>query len=146
MEPAGRCRPGHGPAGRFGPNRRNRFGVDLAFDPATLRPFPLAAAHVRAYVGQASIQGGIGFALLGDAAHRIHPLAGMGLNLGISDVGACLDTLVQARRLGTDLATLPALRPYERARRAENESLIFATDALSRLFGASQGLRGYWAV
>lgn len=108
------------------------LGLEIEFDPKTLSTFPLTAAHARTYVGP-------GFAVLGDAAHRVHPLAGVGLNLGLGDVGALLDALVQARRTGTDLTTLPALMPYEKARRAENESLIFATDALARLFGQSWG-------
>ena len=112
------------------------LGLELEFQAQDLYAFPLNAAHARAYVGASK---GRAYALLGDAAHRVHPLAGVGLNLGLSDVGALLDALVQARRTGTDLTTLPALSPYERARRAENEALIATIDGLARLFGQDWG-------
>jgi 2-octaprenyl-6-methoxyphenol hydroxylase len=57
------------------------------------------------------------FALLGDAAHGIHPIAGQGLNLGFRDAAALAETLVDAHRLGLDIGALDVLRRYERWRR-----------------------------
>ena len=73
-------------------------------------------------------------ALVGDAAHGIHPIAGQGLNLGLRDVAALAETLVDARRLGLDLGAADVLARYERWRRFDNLMLIAATDGLNRLF------------
>ena len=73
-------------------------------------------------------------ALVGDAAHGIHPIAGQGLNLGLRDVAALAETVVDARRLGLDLGGAEVLARYERWRRADSLLLIAATDGLNRLF------------
>jgi len=73
-------------------------------------------------------------ALLGDAAHRIHPIAGQGLNLGLRDVAALAEAIVEARRLGLDPGDASVLRRYERWRRLDNLMLIAVTDGLNRLF------------
>jgi 2-octaprenyl-6-methoxyphenol hydroxylase len=73
-------------------------------------------------------------ALVGDAAHVIHPIAGQGLNLGIRDVAALAELVVDARRLGLDIADAGALERYERWRRFDNLMLAAVTDGLNRLF------------
>lgn len=72
--------------------------------------------------------------LLGDAAHGIHPIAGQGLNLGLRDVAALIDILVDAKRYGLDLAHSAGLERYQRWRRADNLLMAGMTDVLNRLF------------
>ena len=74
------------------------------------------------------------FALLGDAARTIHPLAGQGLNLGLRDAAALADVVVEPLSLGLDPADPRALSAYERARRFDAVLMAGATDALNRLF------------
>jgi len=78
-------------------------------------------------------------ALVGDAAHGIHPLAGQGLNLGLRDVAALADVVVDTHRLGLDIGSLVALERYERWRRFDNVSLAMACDGLNRLFSNDIG-------
>ncbi|MFI4934590.1 MAG: UbiH/UbiF/VisC/COQ6 family ubiquinone biosynthesis hydroxylase [Caulobacterales bacterium] len=73
-------------------------------------------------------------ALLGDAAHVIHPIAGQGLNLGLKDVAALAQVLVEAVRLGEDIGAVSVLERYARWRRLDNVALAIATDAFNRLF------------
>ncbi len=74
------------------------------------------------------------FALLGDAARTIHPLAGQGLNLGLRDAAALSDGLAEALNLGLDPASPDVLKAYERARRFDAVLMAGATDGLNRLF------------
>ncbi|MGH6889342.1 MAG: FAD-dependent monooxygenase [Rhizomicrobium sp.] len=74
------------------------------------------------------------FALLGDAAHGIHPIAGQGLNLGFKDVAALAEVVLDAARLGLDIGAANVLARYERWRRFDSFALAAATDALNRLF------------
>jgi 2-octaprenyl-6-methoxyphenol hydroxylase len=74
------------------------------------------------------------FALAGDSAHAIHPIAGQGLNLGLKDVAALAETLLDAARLGRDIGALDVLKRYERWRRFDSVTLAAGTDALNRLF------------
>jgi 2-octaprenyl-6-methoxyphenol hydroxylase len=74
------------------------------------------------------------FALLGDAAHGIHPIAGQGLNLGFRDAAALAETLVDAFRLGLDIGAVDVLRRYERWRRFDIWQMGLTTDLLNRLF------------
>jgi 2-octaprenyl-6-methoxyphenol hydroxylase len=74
------------------------------------------------------------FALLGDAAHGIHPIAGQGLNLGFRDAAALAETIVDAHRLGLDIGSLEVLRRYEIWRRYDTWQMGVMTDALNRLF------------
>jgi 2-octaprenyl-6-methoxyphenol hydroxylase len=74
------------------------------------------------------------FALAGDAAHSIHPIAGQGLNLGFKDVAALAETIVETARLGLDVGSLAALERYERWRRADTLAMGLFTDTLNRLF------------
>ena len=73
-------------------------------------------------------------ALVGDAAHAIHPIAGQGLNMGIRDVAALAELVVDARRLGRDIGEPDILADYERWRRSDNMTLAVTTDLLTRLF------------
>jgi 2-octaprenyl-6-methoxyphenol hydroxylase len=72
--------------------------------------------------------------LAGDAAHGIHPIAGQGVNLGYRDVAALIEIIVDAKRLGLDLAHPNGLERYERWRRADNLLMAGACDVLNRLF------------
>ncbi len=73
-------------------------------------------------------------ALAGDAAHGIHPIAGQGLNIGLRDVAALAEVLVEAARIGEDIGALNVLERYQRWRRFDSTSLALGMDALNRLF------------
>jgi 2-polyprenylphenol 6-hydroxylase len=90
--------------------------------------FPLALWHAREYVKPR-------VALVGDAAHTIHPLAGQGVNLGFLDAASLAEVLGDAAESGDDPAGTRALRRYARWRRAENALLLGTTDTINRLFG-----------
>jgi len=89
--------------------------------------YPLAFHHAREYVTDR-------LALAGDAAHTIHPIAGQGLNLGLRDVAALAEVLVDAHRLGLDIGVATVLERYQTWRRFDNVSLAAVTDILNRLF------------
>jgi len=74
-------------------------------------------------------------ALVGDAAHAIHPIAGQGLNLGFRDVAALAEVLVEGARLGLDLGDKQLLDRYQRWRSLDSLSVAFATDSLTRIYG-----------
>ena len=74
-------------------------------------------------------------ALVGDAAHGMHPIAGQGLNLGIRDVGALVDVLAEGQRLGLDPGDAQMLAKYEKWRAMDSLMVMGATDTLTRLFG-----------
>ncbi|WP_417579083.1 FAD-dependent monooxygenase [Pelagibacterium sp.] len=93
----------------------------------TVQSFPLSLVLARRLAAPR-------LALIGDAAHVIHPLAGQGLNLGLRDVAVLAETLVDAVRLGEDLGSITVLERYERRRRADTASMALATDGLNRLF------------
>ena len=90
---------------------------------------PLRQRHARRYVMP-------GLALIGDAAHSIHPLAGQGVNLGLLDVAELTDVLGAALRRGEDIASLPVLQRYERRRMGANLSMMAAMEGFERLFHA----------
>jgi 2-octaprenyl-6-methoxyphenol hydroxylase len=73
-------------------------------------------------------------ALLGDAAHGIHPIAGQGLNLGLKDVAALSEVLIEAARLGEDLGSSLVLERYAKWRRFDNVSTTAIMDGFVRLF------------
>jgi 2-octaprenyl-6-methoxyphenol hydroxylase len=79
-------------------------------------------------------------ALIGDAAHAIHPIAGQGLNLGFRDVAALAQVLVEGGRLGLDLGDKQLLDRYERWRSLDALSVAFATDTLTRIYGIRGGM------
>jgi len=89
---------------------------------------PLAMWHSREYVRPR-------LALVGDAAHTIHPLAGQGVNLGFLDAACLVEVLGDAVEAGADPFGRRELRRYERWRRSENALMLGATDTLNRLFG-----------
>jgi 2-octaprenyl-6-methoxyphenol hydroxylase len=86
--------------------------------------------HARSYAA-------LRLALVGDAAHVIHPIAGQGLNLGLRDVAALAELVVDARRLGLDIGNPELLARYQRWRRFDNTLLAAVTDGLNRLFSNS---------
>ncbi len=108
-------------------NRRigDRLGRARIIGPR--QSFPLALTLAENYVAHR-------LALIGDAAHAIHPIAGQGLNLGIRDAAALAEVIVDARRLGLDFGMKTALLDYERWRRFDNTCLAAATDLLNRVF------------
>jgi 2-octaprenyl-6-methoxyphenol hydroxylase len=73
-------------------------------------------------------------ALIGDAAHVIHPIAGQGLNMGLRDVAALAEAVVDAARLGLDPGDATVLSRYERWRRFDTMTMSISTDLLNRLF------------
>lgn len=89
--------------------------------------YPLGAMHAHRYFDTR-------IALVGDAAHTIHPIAGQGLNLGLRDGIALSGLLIEAARHGADLGAPDLLRRYQRLRRPDNLMMLAATDALDRLF------------
>ncbi|HEX5056513.1 MAG TPA: UbiH/UbiF/VisC/COQ6 family ubiquinone biosynthesis hydroxylase [Gammaproteobacteria bacterium] len=91
--------------------------------------FPLQFMHARRLIGNR-------IALVGDAAHVVHPLAGQGVNMGILDVAELAHCLEQARGNSSDPGGIKTLRRYERARRTENWMLGLSLDAIKRLFAA----------
>lgn len=90
--------------------------------------YPLRLQHANRYIKP-------GLALVGDAAHVIHPLAGQGVNLGLLDMAELVDVLVQAREKQRPLGMEQTLRLYERARKGENIAMQAAMDLIKRLFG-----------
>lgn len=109
-----------------------RFGAHLgAVAVRGLRwSYPLSVLHAHRYTGTR-------LALAGDAAHGIHPIAGQGLNLGFRDAGELARIVIAAHLGRRDPGAAETLRAYERARRGPNLAMLFATDALDRLFSTN---------
>lgn len=78
-------------------------------------------------------------AVAGDAAHGVHPIAGQGLNMGLRDVAALTEVLVEAIRRGEDIGGLDVLRRYERWRRFDTAVMTLGMDGLNRLFSTGSG-------
>jgi 2-octaprenyl-6-methoxyphenol hydroxylase len=106
-----------------------RFGLHLGEIKALDRPraFPLGYFVARAFIGER-------LALVGDAAHVIHPIAGQGLNMGLKDIAALAEVIVDAARLGIDLGQADVLERYQRWRRFDTMAMGLATNSLNLLF------------
>lgn len=89
--------------------------------------YPLSFSHALCYAGNR-------VALIGDAAHGIHPIAGQGLNLGFGDVDVLLTHLIETRQLGLDVGDAMMLQNYDRTRRAQATQMTLATDGINKLF------------
>ncbi len=92
--------------------------------------FPVQLIHCQDYVRSR-------LALIGDAAHRCHPVAGQGLNLGIRDAAALAQVLWEAQQRGEDIGDLRILKRYQRWRQIENLTILGFTDFLDRIFSNS---------
>jgi 2-octaprenyl-6-methoxyphenol hydroxylase len=106
-----------------------RFGLHLG-DVKVLdkpRAFPLGYFVARSFISER-------LALVGDAAHVIHPIAGQGLNMGLKDVAALAEVIVDAARLGIDPGQADVLERYQRWRRFDTMAMGFATNSLNFLF------------
>ena len=98
-----------------------------------LRPDgPRAAVALRAHHAKTYVEPGL--ALIGDAAHAIHPLAGQGVNLGLRDVAALRDSVREAKRLGRDFDAPHRLQRWARARRSDNVVSTLAFEAINRTY------------
>ncbi|MCW9089248.1 MAG: UbiH/UbiF/VisC/COQ6 family ubiquinone biosynthesis hydroxylase, partial [Gammaproteobacteria bacterium] len=95
--------------------------------------FPLLLRHANRYCDERLV-------LVGNAAHAIHPLAGQGLNLGITDAATLAEVLLQARERKQDIGDLAVLRRYERWRKADNLAVMAAMDSFKRLFSNNNGI------
>ncbi|HHM04620.1 MAG TPA: 2-octaprenyl-3-methyl-6-methoxy-1,4-benzoquinol hydroxylase [Gammaproteobacteria bacterium] len=104
----------------------HRLGAVLGCGPRA--SFPLRLQHAINYVQP-------GLALVGDAAHTVHPLAGQGVNLGLLDAAALAEVLLDAQTAGRDVAALSVLRRYERWRKGHNLLMMYSMDGFKRLFG-----------
>jgi len=106
-----------------------RFGLHLGEISARgpRRAHPLGLSVARAFVAER-------LALVGDAAHVIHPIAGQGLNLGLRDVAALAQCIADTARLGLDPGSAETLERYQRWRRFDTMAMGVATDSLNRLF------------
>lgn len=122
------------PVEDFKAELERRFGLKLGEIEVLSKPkaFPLGFTVARKFVADR-------FALLGDAAHVIHPIAGQGLNMGIRDAAALAECITDAARLGLDPGAPETLSRYERWRRFDTLGMSFATDGLNRLFSNNSG-------
>jgi 2-octaprenyl-6-methoxyphenol hydroxylase len=106
-----------------------RFGLHLGEVKALDRPraFPLSYFVARSFIAER-------LALVGDAAHVIHPIAGQGLNMGLKDVAALAEVVVDAARFGMDFGQADVLERYQRWRRFDTMAMGVATNSLNVLF------------
>ena len=126
------------PADAFHAELEQRFGLHLGELTVLDQPrsFPLGYFVARSFIAER-------LALVGDAAHVIHPIAGQGLNLGLKDVAALAEVIVDAARLGIDPGQADVLERYQRWRRFDTMTMGVATNALNVLFSNDIGpLRG----
>jgi len=114
---------------QFHAELEKRFGLHLGDLAVAGRKgsFPLGLSVARSFVAER-------LALVGDAAHMIHPIAGQGLNLGLRDIAALAEAIVDAARLGLDPGGADVLDRYQRWRRFDTMTMGLATDGINRLF------------
>ncbi len=112
-----------------------RFGLHLGEITALDKPraFPLQYFVARSFIGER-------LALVGDAAHVIHPIAGQGLNMGLKDIAALAEVIVDAARLGIDPGQADVLERYQRWRRFDTMAMGLATNSLNLLFSNESSL------
>ncbi len=117
------------PDDQFKTELETRFGLHLGELTALDKPraFPLGYFVARSFIGER-------LALIGDAAHVIHPIAGRGLNMGIKDAAALAEVIVDAARLGIDPGQADVLERYQRWRRFDTVAMGVATNSLNMLF------------
>ena len=117
------------PEDEFHAELERRFGLHLGEVKALDKPraFPLGYFVARSFIGER-------LALIGDAAHVIHPIAGQGLNMGLKDVAALAESIVDAARLGMDFGQSDVLERYQRWRRFDTMSMGVATNVLNFMF------------
>jgi 2-octaprenyl-6-methoxyphenol hydroxylase len=117
------------PDDAFHAELEQRFKLHLGAIEAvgTRRVHPLGFFVARSFIAER-------IALIGDAAHVIHPIAGQGLNMGLKDVAALAEVIVDAARLGLDPGSAAVLERYQRWRRFDTMAMGLATDGLNRLF------------
>lgn len=117
--------------------RRLHYAMNKRFDVLGLtqvrQAIPLRQRHAKQYVKA-------GLALIGDAAHTIHPLAGQGANLGFGDVKALVEVLEKAHRRNENLGASKVLRRYQRARMLDNIAMAAGMESFKRLFSTQQPL------
>jgi 2-octaprenylphenol hydroxylase len=108
------------------------FRLGRIVDSERREAWPLTRMHAEHYVSER-------VALIGDAAHAIHPLAGQGVNLGLLDAAALAEVALSAKSRGGDPGALTVLRRYERWRRGDNLLMMSAMDGFNSLFGIEAG-------
>lgn len=107
-----------------------RFGTVTAI--TGVEAYPMAIGIARSFIADR-------FALLGDAAHGFHPIAGQGLNYGLRGSAALAEAILDAARNGLDIGSETVLSAYEQARRSDVMTMVAATEGLNRLFSNDSG-------
>ena len=117
------------PDAEFHDELEKRFGLHLGEIEvvAPRRAYPLGLFVARSFIADR-------IALIGDAAHIIHPIAGQGLNMGLRDVAELAEAVIDGARLGIDVGAVSVLERYQRWRRFDTMAMGVATDGLNRLF------------